>query len=350
MCFHYFYGGPRNENTTSIESFGPVSAVAEYGFVGVALFFMISGFVIVNSAARRSARDFAVGRIVRLYPAFVVCMSVTAAVSVFWGGPQMTVSLSQFLANLTMNAPMFGYEWVDGVYWTLLCEIKFYLAVFVIILLGQARHLENIFYGWIVVLVWVEFSGQILPLTGHYFPLFAGGGLLAFIHRHGFNPTRIIFLFIIAAISTMQAMERAEADDHNAFLVGVISLSFYLAFLVLLHVGSIDLPHSRTLGALTYPLYLLHAHIGYMALNHLASEATKWPIVILIMGVMLGGSYLVATFVEARPRAIWYKIADRSIGVLVGAVEDLKPQLRLQMLFRKLFRMHRNDSGAFRRR
>lgn len=345
MSFHYFYGGPRSENVTSVAHFGSLAPVAEYGFLGVALFFMISGFVIVRSAADRSARDFAVGRIVRLYPAFIVCMCLTAVLSLFWGGPLMTVTLGQFLANLTINAPMFGHRFVDGVYWTLILELKFYLAVFVVILLGLAQHLERLFHGWIVLLAASEISGIQGPLLGHYFPLFAAGGLLAFIHHQGFNITRSIMLAVVAFLSVAQAMERGRFDGHNEIIVGFITLSFFAAFLALSskYLAEVELPFARQLGALTYPLYLLHAHIGYMALNQLASDETKWFVVACLIVAMLFVSYLVATFVEARYRSTLRKMIDGTVGAFIGGVAsvvaDAKSRLRLQRLVRNSFRL-----------
>ncbi len=326
VFFHYLYGGPRSENMTSIESFEPVSHIAEYGFLGVALFFMISGFVIIHSAAHRSAREFAIGRIVRLYPAFVVCMTLTAALSLFWGGPLMTVSGSQFLANLTMNAPMFGHSFIDGVYWTLIFELKFYVAVFIVILLGLAQHLERFFHGWIILLAASEISGIQGPLLGHYFPLFAAGGLLAFIHRHGFNTTRVAMLAVVAVLSVAQAMERGRFDGHNEIIVGLITLSFFAAFLALSskHFADRELPYAQQLGALTYPLYLLHAHIGYMTLNHLATEDTKWLAVVLLIGAMLFVSHWIATNIEGRMRAVYFRLIHTTFDFAAGAVEAIR--------------------------
>ncbi len=44
-----------------------LSEITKFGYLGVALFFMISGYVITLSAANRSALEFAISRFVRLY-------------------------------------------------------------------------------------------------------------------------------------------------------------------------------------------------------------------------------------------------------------------------------------------
>src|ERR1044071_4341128 len=50
-----------------------------YGFLGVEVFFMISGFVVLMSGWGRTVREFAASRAARLYPAFWVCVLVTMA-------------------------------------------------------------------------------------------------------------------------------------------------------------------------------------------------------------------------------------------------------------------------------
>src|ERR1700719_3167896 len=59
-----------------------------FGWVGVEIFFVISGFVIANSASKSSAAEFLLGRALRLYPAVWVCATATLLVLVLFGsGP-----------------------------------------------------------------------------------------------------------------------------------------------------------------------------------------------------------------------------------------------------------------------
>src|SRR5258706_15154943 len=49
-----------------------------FGWGGVEIFFVISGFVIANSASRSSPTEFLLGRALRLYPAVWVCATAHA--------------------------------------------------------------------------------------------------------------------------------------------------------------------------------------------------------------------------------------------------------------------------------
>src|SRR4051812_29624865 len=74
VMLHHFTGVPAPEwpggNARSICP--GLGEVTRFGFLGVELFFLISGFVILMSAWARRVGDFAVSRFVRLFPAYWV--------------------------------------------------------------------------------------------------------------------------------------------------------------------------------------------------------------------------------------------------------------------------------------
>src|SRR5262245_23513156 len=128
LC-HLLFNGIWNGKVDSLEHVPGLADAVKYGYLGVEFFFIISGYVIFFSARGKTAGDFLVSRAVRLYPAFWFAVLVTSLVAVPWGGEQMSVTLPQVLANLTMAPQLFGQTYVDGVYWTLVFEWSFYLAV-----------------------------------------------------------------------------------------------------------------------------------------------------------------------------------------------------------------------------
>lgn len=66
---------------------------AKYGYLGVELFFMISGFVILMTASNNSLKRFFISRAVRLYPAFWVCCTITFLLILAVGQPRYSASL-----------------------------------------------------------------------------------------------------------------------------------------------------------------------------------------------------------------------------------------------------------------
>ncbi|MBB4237670.1 acyltransferase family protein [Rhizobium esperanzae] len=119
-----------------------IENIAQPGWVGVELFFVISGFVIVNSAASATAMSFLKGRILRLYPAVWICASLTLIVIATDDVNRRVIK--NYLRSITLYP---GGPWIDGQYWTLACEICFYAIVFVMCLTGQKTKMPALAFG-----------------------------------------------------------------------------------------------------------------------------------------------------------------------------------------------------------
>ncbi|PIE44029.1 MAG: hypothetical protein CSA50_02285 [Gammaproteobacteria bacterium] len=114
-----------------------VARLFDFGRIGVALFFAISGFVICSSI-KGSAWHFVLRRLFRLYPAF--WLSVAAGLYFVWGGWQPPVTDPMVLANITMLPAALGQPAVLGLYWTLETELVFYSLCLLLFLTGRVRN------------------------------------------------------------------------------------------------------------------------------------------------------------------------------------------------------------------
>ena len=123
----YHLGVPATENY-------PRTAPSPYdiplGELGVQLFFIISGFVILLSAIKSgSALKFAVSRFSRIYPTYWFALAVSALVYFIYGNPGRHITIPQTLINTTMLQRFLRVDNVDQVYWTLAVELQFYVMV-----------------------------------------------------------------------------------------------------------------------------------------------------------------------------------------------------------------------------
>lgn len=125
VLFHYGFHGPSLHGPldSALPQIGPF---ARYGFLGVPLFFVISGFVIAYSAEGRSAPAFAIARVSRIYPAFLFCMTVTSLAVLAFGASHLHADFGQWAANLLIAAPALHQPYIDSVYWTIVSELTFY--------------------------------------------------------------------------------------------------------------------------------------------------------------------------------------------------------------------------------
>jgi peptidoglycan/LPS O-acetylase OafA/YrhL len=327
LGFHYFFRGSA-EPALLDHSYPEVAGVALYGYLGVSLFFMISGFVIAWSAQARSAPLFALLRFARIYPAFVICMSVSFLVMALAGDKRFAVSVTQWFANLFIFSPAVGYGFVDGVYWSIVLELIFYGWVTLAIATGlfQARPLTLI-AGWLILSALNEFvlqSGAIrLLLVTEYSGWFAAGILVHRLRVTGLAtmPLMLFAAAMLLATATSFKMQAwmiehyavALSDGH--LIAAVVSL--FLLFIATVVWGSKlrSSPSLLALGSLTYPLYLLHQNVGYILLNTLSPHLNHWIAAGVVIIGMLALSYAIYRWFEAPVRR-W--LVTRSNALLMG--------------------------------
>ena len=150
----YHYTARYTSNLTSDpELFKSAALFTKYGYLGVNLFFMISGFVILSSAINSNPINFLISRATRLYPTFWVSVSVTAIFVFFFEAPSPAIGWIQYLANLTMLNDYLHIENLDGVYWTLQAELKFYGCVFLLLLFGWINQYKKWLTVWLLATI-----------------------------------------------------------------------------------------------------------------------------------------------------------------------------------------------------
>lgn len=329
VLFHYTFRGWAADGYTHVHLPALISWT-KYGARGVSLFFVISGFVIAYSAAGRAAQEFAMARIVRLYPTFVFCMTLTFAVTLLFGMPPFTGSLQQWLANLAIAAPALGQPYMDGAYWSIVAEITFYAWMALFIAAGLfPRYLAQLSFVWLAITllnVTVIHSGAVerIFLT-EVSGFFAAGLLLYEIFFRQSSSTGWMLLIaatLIAAFQTIEAASWSRAHYAVEFSSAVIT-ALCVASVVLVALAiqvrrlPLNAPLVAALGGLTYPLYLLHQHVGYIIFNRSEGVVPDWLLVSVVIALMLTLSWAVWRFVEPKGQSLARRLlSDAAIGTL----------------------------------
>jgi len=336
LIYHYFFDGISNGKISSIDHIPGFVEFAKYGYLGVEFFFMISGYVIFFSARNRTPREFAIARAVRLYPAFWFAVIFTTVFAQFWGGTEMSVTIQQALANLTMIPESLGYGYVDGVYWTLNLELRFYLGVFFCLIIGWQSKLDFIFLLWPWVMLLALFLGQQhIPYLGDYYSYFAAGSIFAILKD---RPSKVgiasllISFYLCMNFSTKNAFVAPNSQEVGSFnwVVTVVILVHFLVFCFLNSKtgSSLTLPGSKLAGSLTYPLYLIHSHFSYMIISQFSTNENKLFIYVVTFVLVLLVSYFIHVFVEKKLAKLSYRIFSYTVGTLVDILNHILTSAR----------------------
>jgi peptidoglycan/LPS O-acetylase OafA/YrhL len=342
VCLYHYAGrgGTVSESwgRSPGELFPHLSAVTVYGNFGVQLFFVISGFVICMSSWGRSVADFFRSRVSRLYPAYWVAIVLVTGAAVAMPSVVRHLRPDEILVNLTMLQQPVGARRVLGVCWTLWVELRFYVlfALFVVWKGADYRRVVAFCCLWTVAVVLAPAAH--LPLLdqiviSEYAPYFIGGLALYLIHRYGSD----LLLWGVVAMSWLLAQRFTAAGLWNwhasaaggfphrqpYVVMGIVTLSFAAVAAVAL--GWLRWANWRWLtvaGALTYPFYLIHEHLGWFVIavfrHHLG--LTPRETLPATVAVMLALAWLMHRYVE-KPFGTRLK---RTMVSQAGRVRELR--------------------------
>ncbi|MBR0895530.1 acyltransferase [Bradyrhizobium tropiciagri] len=310
ILYHYGFWGTASHGVQKV-ALPYLAPVAQYGFLGVPVFFAISGFVIAYSAEGRTPVGFAIARFSRIYPTFIICMTLTFLVTLLLGHPWFQVTWGQWLANLFIAAPMLGQPYMDDAYWSLVIEVVFYVWVALFLAWGIfPRRIDTIIVAWIAITFVNELTLDI-PLFEKLFMADDSGffavGLLIYEHYRGRRDMRLYSLLTLAmGTATFQAvhkLERLGVHTHGSFDPGVVTVICIVSLGIVFaatRIKSVPLPASfvRAVGGITYPLYLLHLQLGYVILLLITPVPDALSTALVVTGTVVL-AWLVWRFLEA---------------------------------------------------
>lgn len=334
VAVHHYAGTNRVNQPGNLVWDRPVSEImptvfrfASYGWIGVEIFFVISGFVICMSCWGRTPRQFFTSRVIRLYPAYWCAIVFTTAVLVALPGVWGRLRTRDVLLNFTMLQSGSGVMNVDGVYWTLWSELRFYLLFLAVVWTGLTYRKVVVFccvWGAAAMLAPVAklpLLDLIANPSGAWY--FIAGLALYLMHRFGQD----LLLWGILAMAWLMGQRELgiridEVEHVSGWRGSVLIFTVFLLAMVAIALGATDRIRWRwlvTAGALTYPLYLMHYAAGTTFINRLRDTMDARLLVVSVIAGFLLLSWAVHRFVERPVAGLLKRGLDTSFARLRNA-------------------------------
>jgi peptidoglycan/LPS O-acetylase OafA/YrhL len=288
-----------------------------WGRFGVQLFFAISGFVIFMTLEKtREPFAFIISRFSRLFPAYWAAMIVTSIILLLWGDPRIAPTATAFAANFTMVPAMLGQYWIDGSYWSLEVELQFYLFMYVLCRFDQFGRIELWLALWMglglsITLV-THPTGPFLWNQINWFAI----GIAAYRVWTGARTWRQQ-AFLILPVAILAFASDSAANSLMVAVAGLIVL--IMGLLVEGRLRWLRHPLLLWLGAISYPLYLIHQYAGYTLMAKLTAVGmSQFAASLTALAAALAVGWLLHKLVE-KPAMLAIRSAGKARQQRVAA-------------------------------
>ena len=312
------------------------------GWLGVNLFFMISGFVILMTLDKcKTFSEFLYRRWLRLFPAMLICSLIIFSTATFFSErPAGLPVMRDLLPGLTFIEPswlqlMFGSEqgYMEGAFWSLYVEFKFYIiAAILYFWFGRKSHVVILFTLFmtteIVTLVnryeyfyIADLIGKVFhQLSFQYFGWFTSGASF-YLYASSGNKRWLTAGIVIALISSVLVRN----TFHPVSTIAAITISLLFAASIV-NIRLQAFLGSRVFlffGFISYPLYLLHENMMVSMIIKLGAyfpDPLYFTLPAIPVLFITGLAYIVAKYLET-PLKLAIKRIIRGASVTLRAIK-----------------------------
>ena len=305
----------------------------DLGCFGVALFFLISGFVISLSLEKQNSVSFLVARVFRIYPLYLVGLALTM-LSIFaftqYLGLEYSYTIVDYLKQGSLLGDWFWLPSIDGIVWTLEVELKFYLLICVIHAmrrLNSARALLATAAGMCLFNILVSNRYGLLLQTSiiryrivyilamsfvYLIYMFIGVCFYNFYKKYWDLKKTIVAVVSLYLLYIAALLNGVDTGINNIYLT-----SYTLALLLFAGCYAMQerIRYNRLFqffGDISYPLYVVHGVNGYILMSVLDMVGVDpYVSVAVTMGLSILLAYVLHRLVELPSNMFGKKIAKK---------------------------------------
>jgi len=294
IYFHFTHG-----NKGYLSHDNPLFISGRYGFLGVDVFFVISGFVIPYAMYRgrykiENVGRFIAKRFIRIEPPYlisivmVLTLNYLSTLSPYYGGAPFHIDYTALGLHLGYFNAFFDYPWVNDVYWTLAIEFQYYLLIALIfpLLLHPKKYL-SIFTITVFAVLGAFITDH--SLIFNYGLLFIVG-ILLFQFQIGYLKKGEFGLMVLITLVLI------FVKFDKRYLIAALLPYFFIMYF------DFSNKFSRFLGNISYSLYLIHIPIGGRIINLTSTftddELIRSIFVFVAMAVSIFASWIFFKLIE----------------------------------------------------
>jgi len=281
----------------------------KYNYLGADIFFLLSGFLIADSALRISSTHFATSRINRIFPSLIFCSILTMFFN--WATSGIDSHDIWQVTGLHLFYNFTGASFLISDTWSLVFELRFYLLMYILLRIRKSVSQSDLVLFALGIGIFPILLDQIRDIDSSSsnsinLYLYFSFGILLNVQRNN-HAKRVLFpLLLIGLLCLNMSRMRIEqiSNPSSKQLLFVCLIAAYALLIVIFsrnfHIGNVAIANYIRISALmTYPLYLLHENLGLGMVEYLyklgVSTKVGYSFAILCCIVI---SWFIVTFVE----------------------------------------------------
>lgn len=310
--------------------FQPLGITQWGGFLGVSLFFLISGYIITMTSQAESHYTFAIRRILRIFPPLALAVIVAALIAKFeiWGN-SATFTLTDIFLNMSLiNYLVIPQIILVGVAWSLLVEVTFYLMTFFLLPIIHSKKYSSYFPILIIlisaVMIWASRQTNsdsffLFSVSFLYVPLLAIGASIAILEARNISIwmliTSISFAWVVFLYGTYNFYPQF-LNPNNSYPISAIYSVFIFILLWLLRLKLHENKTITFIAKSSYSTYLFHGVISVPLMMWLL-QFTNFTFALIVTMITTFGVVLVSYICVEKPfQKLSRKITKKSLNVI----------------------------------
>lgn len=294
----------------SATSFEFVRNVIRFGYLSVDIFFIISGYVIIQSAFRQNPKEFVLKRVIRLAPPYILVSIIELSIIVYNAIENKNQLNNNLLFEIIKNilpTSSKDNELRNFVGWSIAVEMKFYFIILLVLIaskyVGGKKKLLYYFSSIWILLIYISnyFGIEYIKLLvmNDYAPMFIIGLLLG---KKAQNKTAKIWIemVLISPFVAVHFQGRLAGIGIDVFGI-IITILLLLTTFVLVKSQIKGYRSTSIIGQSSYPFYLICGFFGMNFLENLNKNfMTSLVVTYIVCGILAVIVNLLSNYIVRR--------------------------------------------------
>ncbi len=305
LFYHYFFVFYIKNDVTNDFTifFKEMTNYLNFGAYGVSLFFLVSGFVIPMSLKdenrTKSVYNFFIKRFFRLFPTYWFAIILISFIILLFDDPS-AYTFKQIVINFTMLQDIFKTESIDGVFWTLMIELKFYILTAILFYFGLLKDIKFIILALFVLSVITLYLGKFGNNLWSYLMVMYLGTTFYFYYKKKISKKVLTLLTVVVSFYFLNNHYFLSDEGYGKTIgYSMATILAILSFILALKYKNTLSKVTTFFGNISYSFYLLHQVLGYFLINNFLKIDISTPysqIVTILIIVMI--SYFTNIYIE----------------------------------------------------